>query len=538
MTSLESLNRLLKSLPPEVRANPELALEVVRAELAQRDQRIVEEDAARIRHECRTLKGFVHHAWRVLEPKAKLVWGWHLDAMCDHLEACTAGHITRLLTNVPPGSSKSLLHSVLWPAWEWGPKGMRDLRYLTTSFNDVPVKRDTRKCRDLILSGWFRTLWPEMIGPNKSTLKRAGEMSFENWSTGTREGVAFGSLTSQRGDRLIIDDPHSTEQAESEAERERTTRKFREGALDRLNDLEMSIMDVIMQRLHMDDVSGVIMSLKELGFVHLMIPMRYEPARKCIVRLGEAPPKGQPDRRPIFWQDPRKKDGDLMEPKRFSAKAVDKLEAGKGDYAFAGQYQQRPAPREGGWFKVDRITIVDELPKGKGAIEVRGWDIAGSTRKKSPFTCGVRLRRYPNGDIYVMHVARLRAKIGAAEQLIIDTAFDDGITVRQSLPQDPGQAGKSQKNQLSASLSGLNFHFTPESGTKEDRAIPISSQVDSEKVYMMRGEWNADFIEELRNFPSGSYKDQVDAFSRAYAEFLMIKKTRTGVAAPIPVKGR
>ena len=98
------------------------------------------------------------------------------DAICQHLEAVTDGRITRLLINVPPGSMKSLLVSVFWPAWEWGPKGLRSLRYLATAFNDGPTTRDSRKTRDLILSEWFQSLWPEV------QLSRAGETSFGNTS--------------------------------------------------------------------------------------------------------------------------------------------------------------------------------------------------------------------------------------------------------------------------------------------------------------------------------------------------------------------
>jgi hypothetical protein len=137
--------------------------------------------------------GFVREAWHVLEPNASYVHNWHIEAICSHLEAVTDGRLNRLLINVPPGSMKSLLCSVFWPAWEWGPKGLRSLRYLTTAFNDGPVKRDTRKTRDLILSEWFQSLWPEV------QLTRTAEMSFANSDTGTREGVAFGSLTSQTG---------------------------------------------------------------------------------------------------------------------------------------------------------------------------------------------------------------------------------------------------------------------------------------------------------------------------------------------------
>ncbi|TIS01386.1 MAG: terminase, partial [Mesorhizobium sp.] len=95
-----------------------------------------------------------------------------------------------LVINVPPGTSKSLLVSVLLQAWEWGPAGRPGMRYLSTAYNDGPVNRDTRKCRDLILSRWYQDRWPEVY------LSRRAETSFANNSTGTREGVAFGSLTS------------------------------------------------------------------------------------------------------------------------------------------------------------------------------------------------------------------------------------------------------------------------------------------------------------------------------------------------------
>jgi hypothetical protein len=238
------------------------------------ERKALESNLETIRNRCKTLAGFVREAWHVLEPEAKYVPNWHIDAICAHLEAVTDGRINRLLINVPPGSSKSLIVSVMWPAWEWGPCGRRSLRYLATAFNEGPVKRDTRKCRDLIASEWYQRLWPEV------RLTRTAETSFANSATGTREGVPFGSLTSQRGDRLIIDDPHSTETAESDTERLNTTRKFREGAVNRLNDQEKSAIVVIMQRLHEQDISGVIISLG-MDYVHLMLPMEFDPTRSC-----------------------------------------------------------------------------------------------------------------------------------------------------------------------------------------------------------------------------------------------------------------
>ena len=268
---IETKRALLPLLEEKARRDAERARAAERASLAA--------NLETIRRRCQSLSGFVREAWHVLEPQARYVHSWHIEAICQHLEAVTDGRINRLLINVPPGSSKSLIVSVMWPAWEWGPCGRRSLRYLTTAFNDGPVKRDTRKSRDLIASEWYRALWPDV------RLPRTGETSFANSDTGTREGVPFGSLTSQRGDRLIIDDPHSTETAESDTERLNTTRKFREGAVNRLNDQERSAIVVIMQRLHEQDISGVIISLG-MNYVHLMLPMEFDPDRACSTAIG------------------------------------------------------------------------------------------------------------------------------------------------------------------------------------------------------------------------------------------------------------
>ena len=140
---------------------PNLYLASIRAERDRRYARDAKANAAEVRARCQTLAGFLREAWPILEPRATYAHGWHIDAICAHLEAVTFGRINRLLINVPPGSSKSLIVSVVWPAWEWA-MGFASYRYLTTSFNDGPVKRDTRKSRDLIQSEWYQTLWPEV----------------------------------------------------------------------------------------------------------------------------------------------------------------------------------------------------------------------------------------------------------------------------------------------------------------------------------------------------------------------------------------
>ena len=400
--------------------------------MAERDRRKAEAErirvadhAGEIRERCQTLAGFVHEAWRVLEPNARLIWSWHMDALCRHLEAVTDGRITRLLANIPPGCTKSFIVSVLWPAWEWGPAGLRSLRYLATAYNEGPVKRDTRKCRDLILSGWFQALWPEVH------LVRTAETSFANSDTGFREGVPFTALTSQRGDRLIIDDPHSIESAESVPERERVTRNFREGALNRLNDQEKSAIVIIMQRLHADDVSGTALKL-QMEFTHLCLPMEFEADRRCVTKIG--------------FQDPREFDGELLCQDRFSREICGGLKADMGSVAWACQYQQRPVPREGGlfkrvWFGAERF--INEAPRG--TQWVRHWDLAASTRSNSPFTAGVKIGRMPSGRFVVGHAIRTREEGHRVRTLIRATAEADGRHVRISLPRILGRPGRSRR---------------------------------------------------------------------------------------------
>lgn len=458
----------------------------------------IERHAGEIIDRCRSLKGFAQEAWKVLEPRAELRWSWHMDAICAHLEAVTDGRVNRLLINVPPGSSKSLLVSVLWPAWEWGPRGLLSLRYLATSYNDGPVKRDTRKCRDLILSEWYQTLWPDV------RMVRSGETSFANSGTGTREGMSFGSLTSQRGDRLLIDDPHSTETAESDTERARTTRQFREGALDRLNDLEKSAIVIIMQRLHEQDVTGVIEGLPELGFCHLVIPMRYE------ARLAE---KYCPTA--IGWTDPRTEEGELMDPVRFPPDAIRKLEVGKGSYAWNGQYQQRPAPRSGGIFQRSDFEIVDVLP-ARIKRRVRAWDFAASSPKNGSdpdYTVGGLGLLSHDGEFFIADIVRGQWTSGKVEQVLKNTASQDGVACPIRMPQDPGAAGKADAANKIKMLAGYAATAKPVTGDKATRARPASAQAEAGNIKLLRGAWNEAFLDEVCSFPNAAHDDQVDVLS-------------------------
>lgn len=480
---------------------------------AERERDQLLRDVERIRERSQTLAGFIREAWPVLEPSQPYVHGWHIDAICDHLEAVTRGEITRLLVNIPPGTMKSLVASVFWPAWEWGPRGLPSMRYLTTSYAEKYVKRDSRRMRDLVASDWFRSLWPEI------QLQRAGEMSFANTRTGGREGMAFGSLTGGRGDRVIIDDPHSTETAESDAEREATTRIFRESVPTRLNNPASSAIVVIMQRLHEKDVSGQILGLG-LGYDHLMLPMEFDPSRRCSTSIG--------------FKDPRTTEGELLFPERFPRAVIERDKKVMGAYAVAGQFQQQPAPRSGGMFQRSDFEIVDAAPATPN--RVRRWDFAATDPKEiakkggdPDWTVGLLLSEH-RGTYYVENVVRDRKSPAGVETMLRNTASQDGKALKIVVPQDPGAAGKSNAAHLIRMLTGWNVRAVLESGSKIDRANPVSAQAEAGNIKLVRGPWNEAFLEEVSMFPSGAHDDQVDALSGAFAELVTGSTYNLGAA--------
>jgi hypothetical protein len=313
------------------------------------------------------LLNFVRHFWHALEPKTRsMVEGWPLEAICNHLEALTFGdiHSNRLLINVPPGFMKSLLTDVFWPAWEWGPCNMPYLRYVAFSYSDTLTTRDNNKMVRLIQSPGYQQLWGDRF-----KMVKTGERRIENDQTGYKIATSVGGVsTGERGDRVILDDPHNVIKAESDLERGKTVRFVRESMSNRLND-ERSAIVIIMQRLHEGDVSGDILA-READYCHLMIPMHFDPLRYPASADGEStedPETGeQYTGNEIGWIDPRasNEDGEALSPRelaandgllaweaRFPARRVKEFEYELGQYAFAGQYQQSPTPRKGGIFK-------------------------------------------------------------------------------------------------------------------------------------------------------------------------------------------
>jgi predicted phage terminase large subunit-like protein len=446
----------------------------------------------------RSLVTFTRRAWPVLEPGQPYVHGWHMDAIAEHLEAISAGQIKRLLINIPPGTMKSMSCAVFWPAWEWGPKGRPSMRFIGASHEENLAIRDNVKMRRLVQSPWFQRLWPTKMAGDQNA-----KTYFENQATGWRQACPVGSMTGRRGDRVLWDDPHSAEDAHSEAALGEANRIFRETLPTRLNNPEESAIIIVMQRLSTKDVSGLILA-EDLGYDHLCLPMEYEGPRKATS---------------IGFVDPRKVEGQLLFPARFSREVVDRDKKVMGAYAVAGQFQQRPAPKLGGEFEVDKIEVVEAIPAG--VVQwARGWDLA-ATEGAGDYTAGPKLGKLADGRFIVADVVREQYGTAKRDQLIKNTAAADGMgRVKQSLPQDPGQAGKSQVRALVAMLAGHHVVHSTETGDKVVRARGFAAQVNAGNVLMLRAPWNKAFTDELQLFPNGLHDDQADGASRAFDALL------------------
>ncbi len=290
----------------------------------------------------RRLHEFVVQAWHVLEPETPFVDGMHVHAICDHLQAVTEGRIRNLIINVPPGHAKSLLTAVFWPAWVW--INHPEARWLFSSYREPLATRDSVKCRRLIESDWYQERWG---GRYQLSGDQNQKSRFENTATGYRVVVPMGAGTGERGDYVVVDDPHSVDEAESEAQRRSAIEWWNGSMATRVNDFATGHKVVIQQGLHEADLTGDLLSKGDYEL--LCLPAEFEPERRCSTSIG--------------WTDPRQEMGQLLWPETVKLANLEELKVTLGSYRYAGQYQQRPAPAEGGIFKKSRQRASIEAPK-------------------------------------------------------------------------------------------------------------------------------------------------------------------------------
>ncbi len=290
----------------------------------------------------KSLRVFLSQAWHVVEPSIGLDPGWHLEAICEHLEAVIAGKIQNLLIAIPPGCTKSILVGVMLPAWVW-------IKYPSTRFlcaaNEYNlVIRDAVASRRLIESDWYRERWGDRY---EMTSDQNIKGWYENNRRGYRTSTTVGSsVIGKKGDILIVDDANDAKKVVSPVERLKVNSWWDQAFYNRVNNEMTGRRIIIGQRTHYDDLIGHI-KRTSTDFVELRIPEEFNPSKRCTTSIG--------------WTDPRKEQGELLRPERFGPKQITNAKKRLGMAGYASQHGQDPPQEEGvhfkpHWFKTFRMS--------------------------------------------------------------------------------------------------------------------------------------------------------------------------------------
>lgn len=466
---------------------------------------------------------FAEYVWPVVEPAIPFMRGWAIEAIAEHLEAVTFGQIKRLLINVPPGFTKSLLTDVFWPSWEWGPRNMPWLRYMCAAYSNHLTERDNMRCRNIVVSERYRRLWGNRF---KISNEQFTKIKFANDQTGWKLATSVGGIgTGERADRVVIDDPNNPMEMESEAVRNTAVMWFTEIMPDRLNNPKESAIVVIQQRTHEDDVSGIALS-REMGYTHLMIPMYHDPARHCVTVLGINPETGEE----IKWEDPRKTDGELAWPERFSEKVCLDLERDKGPHAWAGQYLQSPEPRGGSIVKRDFWQLWDRPTFPNFEFILASLDTAYTAKEENDASAltiwGVFRDENNNPKVMLMWAWQERLEFHQLVQKVIDTCVITPAPVKHprfpvdKLLIEQKASGESVGQELrrmfrGSGKLGIDLINPNVYGDKVARVHAVQHLFADEMIYAPDKSWADVVINQCAIFPKGAHDDLVDSTSQA-----------------------
>jgi len=411
----------------------------------------------------------------------------HHAAVCEALERVFNGQTKRLILNLPPRYSKTALVQA-FIAWSFG--HAPDSEFIYTSYSGRLAAASSYAIRSMVMEPEYRAIFPGVILKDDSQAKdewstTAGGKMYAVGAGGTITGYGAGKHRDGFGGCILIDDPLKADEARSEVMRGNLIDWYRDTLQSRVNSPNTPII-YIGQRLHEIDLAGWLLAGGSgEHWEHLCYPAI------------------QPD-------------GTALWPEKHTIEDLRRMEAAM-PYTFAGQYMQQPAPLDGGIFKPHKLEVVDAIPAGH--IDwVRGWDFAATT--DGDWTAGAWLGRMADGRFIIADMVRVREGPDDRDATLRATAARDGRQVLISIPQDPGQAGKTQISYLTKMLAGYRVLSSPETGDKITRAEPFAAQLNVGNVLMLRASWNEALMDEMRMFPNGSHDDQIDALSRAFSHLI------------------
>ena len=472
----------------------------------------------------RSLYQFLRWAWPEISGQP-FIDNWHIQYLCKELEEVAYGVGNRqpkkhdLLINVPPGSTKTIICSIIFPVWCWTKWFW--IRFITASYSSTLSLESAEYSRDLIKSSRFREVYPELAikadkdtkgnfkiikkNPSKISRFHSGEILGGNrYSTSVG-----GTLTGFHGDIIIWDDPINPQQAFSDIQLEVANKWIDQTLPTRKTNKAVSVTIGIMQRLHQNDPSGHMLAKQKTNLKHISLPGEIRNYKKFL----------KPRALKKYYIN------DLFDKNRMSWNVLRELETDLGQYGFAGQIGQNPAPAGGGMFKVAHFQYTDQFIHPEEYVRtVRYWDKAGTAGGKGAYTTGVKISLLRNKTFIVEDVKRGRWSSDERERIIKQTAEADGRKVFVVVEQEPGSGGKESAEGTVRNLAGWMVDKDKPTGDKEKRADPLSVQVNNGNIILRTAMWNKAFVDEFELFPNSTFKDQVDATSGGF-NYLTRKKT-------------
>lgn len=479
-----------------------------------------------LRNEYLPLGDYTRQAWAIVEPGRVYVHNWHIDAICEHLEAVTRQQIKNLIVNIPPRHMKSLLVSVFWPTWTW--TFLPYIRFLCASYAEELAVRDAVKSRRIIQSPWYQQRWGHVFA---LTGDQNRKQRYENDRSGFRVATSVGGVaTGEGGDVIVVDDPHKAKGVESDAQRQSVIEWWDKTMSTRVNDPQTSSRVIIMQRLHVEDLIGHIEEQMGQGgeqYELLVLPAEYEPTT-YVASAG--------------FRDPRAEPGELLWPERFPRSVIEVLKVALGPYGTAGQLQQRPAPLSGGIFKrhwwgywipkgVELPPVRVRMPggtlhecaqvelPGDLLVQAQSWDMNFTKTTDGSWVVGQAWARqsYKHADKFLLDQVRGRWEFTEAIEEV--RKLSDRWPLTRAKYVENKANGPAVISTLKREISGL-LPYEPH-GDKKARAVAITPDVAAGNVWLPHpaiAPWVKDFVMRFANFPNDA-DDEVDALSQMLDEW-------------------
>ena len=432
------------------------------------------------------LASFTAKVFHTVNPTARYLDNWHIHLIAEYLTACTRGEIKRLIINLPPRSLKSISVSVAWPAWLMGHRP--STRIMTASYSRSLSIRHALDFRTVTASPWYGRLFPGFAPAADQNEKHKLQTTARGHRIATSVG---GAATGEGADLLIVDDPHNPRQALSATMRMSALDWFDQTFSSRLDNKKKGVMVVVMQRLHERDLTGHL--LAKGGWEHLCLPAEAE--RRTVIDFGAVKLTRQP--------------GALLHNDREGAHEIARAKRELGAYAYAAQYQQRPAPIAGGivdlaWFK--RYGAAPAQP----LRIIQSWDTAfKGGAHNDPSVCGTWAET--ETGFYLLHVARRRLEYPGLKRAAKSLAAcwsPDAILIEDKA------SGQSLIQDLRAETRLPVIALRPEAD-KLTRMSTASPAIEAGRVFLPEvADWLEDYEAEMAIFPNGAHDDQVDMTSQ------------------------